>query len=462
MRNDIAVVILAAGLGTRMKSRQAKVLHRAGGDTLVGHAVNIALSSAAPERIFVVVGHQAEEVRQAVADRGVGFIQQTEQKGTGHAVLCGREQLAALGGLLVIMYGDCPLVQPETIAGLIERQAGSAAAGTLISTRLDDPTGYGRIIRDANSCVQAIVEEKAATPEQRLVQEINAGFYCFRSDLFWKHAGEIRPDNPAHEYYLTDMIEILIRAGHFIQPYFITTSAELLGINTRVELAAVDRIFRERTVREAMLSGVTIERPETVTIDAAVKIGMDTVVEPFARILGKTVIGENCRIGACSIVADSTLGDDVEIGAFSSIVASTLDRGAHAGPYARLRMQSHVEAEAVVGNFVELKKTRLGKKSKAQHLAYLGDSTIGTGVNIGAGTITCNYDGKKKHPTTIADGVFVGSNSTLVAPIEVGPGAYIGAGSVITSAVPQDALAVGRARQFVKPGWAKVRREKLP
>ncbi len=461
MPNDLSIVILAAGLGTRMKSRQAKVLHRAGGDTLVGHAVTIALASAPPERIFVVVGYQAEDVQQSVADRGVHFIHQTEQKGSGHAVLCGRDQVEPIGGLLAILNGDCPLVQPETIAGLIEKQRSSTAAGTLISTRLDDPTGYGRVIRDTHANVQAIVEHKPATPEQRLVQEINAGFYCFRADLFWKHAHEIRPDNPAHEYYLTDMVEILIRAGHSIQPYFIADSAELLGINTRVELAAVDRIFRERTVRALMLSGVTIERPETVTIDAAVKIGMDTVIEPFTRILGQTVIGENCRIGACSIVSDSTLGDEVEIGAFSSIAESTLDRGAHAGPYARLRMQSHVEPAAVVGNFVELKKTRLGAKSKAQHLAYLGDSTIGTGVNIGAGTITCNYDGKKKHPTTIADGVFVGSNSTLVAPLQIGEGAYIGAGSVITHSVPEDALALGRARQAVKPGWAKKRREKI-
>ena len=441
-----------------MKSRQAKVLHRAGGDSLVGHAVNAALASAPPDRIFVVVGHQAEDVQRAVAARGVRFIHQTEQKGTGHAVLCGREQLEPLGGLLAIMYGDCPLVQSETIAGLIEKQSSSAAAGTLISTRLDDPTGYGRIIRDANSNVRAIVEQKAATPEQRLVQEINAGFYCFRADLFWKHAGEIRPDNPANEYYLTDMVEILIRADHFIQPYFIADSAELLGINTRVELAAVDRVFRERMVRDLMLSGVTIERPETVTIDAGVKIGMDTVIEPFTRILGNTVIGENCRIGACSIISDSTLADEVEVAPFCSIAASTLDRGAHAGPYARLRMQSHVEPGATIGNFVELKKTRLGRKSKAQHLAYLGDSTIGAGVNIGAGTITCNYDGAKKHRTTIADGVFVGSNSTLVAPLEIGPGAYIAAGSVITEAVPEDALALGRARQAIKPGWAKKRR----
>jgi bifunctional UDP-N-acetylglucosamine pyrophosphorylase/glucosamine-1-phosphate N-acetyltransferase len=458
MKNDVSVVILAAGLGTRMRSRQAKVLHRAGGDTLIGHAVSAALASAPAERIFVVVGHQAEQVKQAVGSRGVGFIHQTEQKGTGHAVLCGRDPLQSQPGLLVILYGDCPLVRVETIAGLVQHQAESTAAGTLVSTRLDDPTGYGRVIRDAQGGVQAIVEQKAATPEQLNVREINAGIYCFRSELFWKHADEIQPNNPAKEYYLTDMVEILIRAGHSIQPHFIADSGELLGINTRVELATVDRIFRERTVQRLMLSGVTIERPETVTIDNSVRIGMDTVVEPFTQILGNTSIGENCRIGACSIVADCQLGDEVGILPFSHVVDSTLERGVQAGPYARLRMQSHVEPGAVIGNFVELKKTRLGAKSKAQHLAYLGDSTVGSGVNIGAGTITCNYDGKKKSPTKIGDGAFVGSNSTLVAPVEIGAGAYLGAGSVITDAVPEDALALGRARQVVKPEWAKKRR----
>ncbi|HEY3841190.1 MAG TPA: bifunctional UDP-N-acetylglucosamine diphosphorylase/glucosamine-1-phosphate N-acetyltransferase GlmU [Bryobacteraceae bacterium] len=458
MNNDVSVVILAAGLGTRMKSRQAKVLHRAGGDTLIGHAVSAALASAPADRIFVVVGHQAEQVQQAVSTRGVGFIHQTEQKGTGHAVLCGREQLQSQGGLLLILYGDCPLVRAETIAGLIKHQTESTAAATLISTLLDDPTGYGRVIRDAQGNVQAIVEQKAANPEQLEVKEINAGIYCFRSDLFWKHAGEIQPNNPAKEYYLTDMVEILIRAGHSIQPHFIADSGELLGINTRVELAAVDRIFRDRTVQRLMLAGVTIERPETVTIDNSVQIGMDTVVEPFAQILGDTVVGENCRIGASCIVSNCQVADEVEILPFSHIVDSTLARGAHAGPYARLRMQSHVEPGAVVGNFVELKKTRLGAKTKAQHLAYLGDSTIGAGVNIGAGTITCNYDGKKKSPTKIGDGAFVGSNSTLVAPVEIGAGAYVGAGSVITAAVPEDALALGRARQVIKPDWARKRR----
>jgi bifunctional UDP-N-acetylglucosamine pyrophosphorylase / glucosamine-1-phosphate N-acetyltransferase len=316
------------------------------------------------------------------------------------------------------------------------------------------------VIRDARGNVQAIVEQKAASPEQLRIREINAGIYCFDAGIFWKHAHEIQPNNAANEYYLTDMVEILIRAGYSIQPYVIDDPGELVGINTRVELAAVDRIFRERTVRDLMLAGVTIERPETVTIDNGVKIGMDSIVEPFARILGDTVIGENCHIGACSILSNCRLGDDVEILPFSHVVDSTFDSGSHAGPYARIRMQSHIEAAAVVGNFVELKKTRLGAKSKAQHLAYLGDSTIGSGANVGAGTITCNYDGKKKHATKIGDGAFVGSNSTLVAPVELGAGSFVAAGSVITEEVPEDALGVGRSRQSVKKGWAKDYRKR--
>jgi bifunctional UDP-N-acetylglucosamine pyrophosphorylase/glucosamine-1-phosphate N-acetyltransferase len=302
------------------------------------------------------------------------------------------------------------------------------------------------------------VEQKAGTPEQLAIREANMGIYCYRADLFWKHAGEIRPDNPAREYYLTDMVEILNRAGHTIEAMQIDDPREALGINNRLELAEVDRIFRERKVRDLMLGGVTIEKPETVTVDAGVRIGIDTVVEPFAQILGSTVIGENCRIGACAIVRNSELADDVEIGAFTIVNTSRVERGAQAGPFARLRLENHVEEGAHIGNFVELKKTRLGRGSKASHLAYLGDSEIGAGANIGAGTITCNYDGIRKHATRIGEGAFVGSNSTLVAPIEIGDGAYLAAGSVITEPVPADALGLGRARQVVKEDWARKRR----
>jgi bifunctional UDP-N-acetylglucosamine pyrophosphorylase/glucosamine-1-phosphate N-acetyltransferase len=456
-------VILAAGLGTRMKSRKAKVLHRAGGKALIEHVVETALKLAPAERIFVVVGHQAEEVRKAVAGApggsGIGFIEQTEQKGTGHALMVGREALAGLDGYLVIVYGDGPLLRAETLEGLVERAAAGQAAGVLLSAMMDDATGYGRVIcgggaRGARR-VMRIVEQKAATPEDLAIREANMGIYCYRADLFWKHVDEIRPDNPAGEYYLTDMVEILNRAGHYVEALQIDDPGEALGINDRVELAKVDGILRERKRRELMLGGVTIEQPETVVIDADVRIGMDTVIEPFAQVLGKTVIGADCRIGACSIVRDSELADGVEIGPFTIVGTSRLERGVHAGPFARLRMENLVEEGAHIGNFVELKKTRLGARAKANHLAYLGDAQIGADVNVGAGTITCNYDGLRKHPTKIGAGAFVGSNSTLVAPIEIGAGAYVGAGSVVTEPVPPDALVLGRARQVVKEDWAR-------
>jgi bifunctional UDP-N-acetylglucosamine pyrophosphorylase/glucosamine-1-phosphate N-acetyltransferase len=459
MDTGVSVVILAAGLGTRMKSRRAKVLHQAGGKTLIEHTVDAALSIASPERVFVVVGYQADQVRSVAASRGVRFIQQTEQKGTGHAVMAGREPLAPLGGLMVVYYGDCPLIPHAVLEALVNQQRKSDAAATMVTAELEDPTGYGRVIRNAAGRVEAVVEQKAGTPAQLAIREANIGIYCFRADLFWKHVDELRPNNPAREYYLTDMIEILQRAGHTIDAYRAANATELLGINNRLELAAADRAFRERKVRELMLNGVTVEKPETVTVDDGVLIGMDTVIEPFAQILGKTKIGEACRIGACSIVRDSELADGVEVGPFTIIGTSRVAAGAQIGPYSRLRMENEVGPGAHVGNFVELKKTKLGEKAKAMHLAYLGDSVIGAGVNIGAGTITCNYDGRTKNVTKIGKGVFVGSNSTLVAPVEIGEGAYLAAGSVITDDVPSDALALGRARQVVKEDWARERRK---
>jgi bifunctional UDP-N-acetylglucosamine pyrophosphorylase/glucosamine-1-phosphate N-acetyltransferase len=459
MENSVTVLILAAGLGTRMKSKKAKVLHQAGGLTLVEHVVETACALAPPERVFVVTGFQAELVEQALAGRGVRFVHQTEQKGTGHAVAACRDSAGDRDGLVVVLYGDCPLLQPDTLKKLVDRQQASLAAATLISTRLEDPTGYGRIVRGPTGNLMAIVEQKVACPGDLEIQEINTGIYCFRAGLLWQHIGRLRDANPAGEYYLTDMVEILRGAGHEVCAILQPDARELLGINTRIELAEADRILRERTVRRLMLEGVTIEKPETVTIDAQVRVGQDSVVEPFAQILGRTTIGQDCRIGACSILRDSELGDGVQVAPFTMIASSRLERDAQAGPFARIRMGSCVEAGARVGNFVELKKTRLGAGSKSMHLAYLGDATLGKGVNVGAGTITCNYDGASKHPTKIGDRAFLGSNSTLVAPVEIGEGSYVGAGSVITEAVPADALALGRARQTIKPGWAKKRRE---
>ncbi|HWE53429.1 MAG TPA: bifunctional UDP-N-acetylglucosamine diphosphorylase/glucosamine-1-phosphate N-acetyltransferase GlmU [Bryobacteraceae bacterium] len=455
MLTDAAVVILAAGQGTRMKSRLPKVLHCAGGKSLVRHSIDTALEVAPRERVFVVVGFQGDKVRMEAEAAGAGSIEQTEQLGTGHAVLCGRDRLSGLGGRLIVSVGDCPLIRAATLEALSETVRTSGAAAAMITTDVENPAGYGRIIRNAAGDVTEIVEHKACTPEQLLVREINSGIFCFDANLFWKHVGEIRPDNAAREYYLTDMVSILIRAGHRVAAMKLDDPSELLGINNRIELAAADRILRERKVRQLMTDGVTIEKPETVTIDSQVRIGIDTIVGPFAQILGDSVIGENVRIGACSIIDSSIVGDDAEVFPFSMIAASTLDAKAHAGPFARIRMGAHLAEGAHIGNFVEVKKSRIGAGAKSMHLAYLGDSTIGDKSNIGAGTITCNYDGQKKHPTIIGDGAFIGSNSTLVAPVEIEGGAYVAAGSVITHKVPAQALAVGRSRQVNKEGWRK-------
>jgi bifunctional UDP-N-acetylglucosamine pyrophosphorylase / glucosamine-1-phosphate N-acetyltransferase len=460
MTSQTNVVILAAGLGTRMKSKLAKVLHRAGGLTLIEHVVHAAGAVAPASNVTVVVGHQSNQVRALLAPSGVRFVDQTEQKGTGHALLACRPSLVSEPGLVLVSYGDCPLLSPETLTELVRRQSASDAAATVITTRLDDPTGYGRIVFGEKGQVAAIVEHKAATPAQLAIPFINSGIYCFRADLLWKHLMEIRPDNPAHEYYLTDIVEILGDAGHAVSALEVGNSVELLGINTRVELAAADKIFRDRKVQKLMLAGVTIEKPETVTIDSCVNIGGDSIVEPFAQILGRTEIGEDCRIGACSIVENSTLASNVEIAPFTWVADSQVETGVKIGPFARLRQGNRVGQDARIGNFVELKNTRFGVGAKANHLAYLGDSDIGDHTNIGAGTITCNYDGVNKHKTQIGKDAFVGSNSTLVAPVEIGDGSYIGAGSVITHSVPPEALAVGRSRQVVKEGWAARRKKK--
>lgn len=460
MTENLTVVILAAGLGTRMKSRKAKVLHEAGGLTLVEHVVNSALDLTSPDRIVVVVGHQAEKVQQILAKKSVRFAVQTEQKGTGHALEMCRAAVPDHEGKLVVLYGDCPLLSAPTLRRLLADHEQSKAAATVITTEIDDPTGYGRAIAGADRVLQAIVEEKAATPEQKKVREINSGIYCFEAPLLWNHLSGIKPNPASNEYYLTDFVELFNHSGYTVRALLHKDADELLGINTRLELAIVDNIFRERKTRELMLSGVTIRRPETVLIDSDVQVGMDSVIEPFSQLLAGTVIGEDSVIGPGCILRNCRVADRVEISAYTVAQDSQIDSGATIGPFARLRPDNHVGENAHVGNFVELKKTRLGAGAKAGHLAYLGDSEIGAASNIGAGTIFCNYDGAKKHKTQIGEGSFIGSNSTMVAPVEVGSGAYIAAGSVITDAVPGDALGIGRGRQVVKEGWAKQRRER--
>lgn len=447
-----------------MRSKRAKVLHEAGGMALVEHVVEAALAVAPASRIVVVTGHQAEAVEKTLAPRGIRFARQSDPQGTGHAVMCARQALEACdprhSGMLMVLYGDTPLLSAATLKRLEETQCTSGAAATLITTTLDDPTGYGRVVTDGQGNVLAIVEHKAASEEQRKIGVINSGIYCFRTKDLWEHIGKITTNNPAKELYLTDMAEILHRNGDTVREMHIVDPSELLGINTRVELAEADHILRARKVQELMLSGVTIERPETVMIDTHVSVGQDTVIEAFARLSGTTQIGEDCRIGQGAILESATLADRAVIAPYTLVADSAIAADAQVGPFARLRMHAEVGREARIGNFVELKNTRMGAGAKSQHLAYLGDAEIGEKCNIGAGTITCNYDGFHKHPTRIGAGAFVGSNSTLVAPLEIGAASYIAAGSVITDGVPAESLALGRARQVSKPDWVRERKKK--
>lgn len=441
-----------------MRSKRAKVLHQAGGLALVEHVVAAACSLTEPDNVVAVTGHQAEQVEELLAPRCVRFARQTEPKGTGHALACAQHAVSGQDGLLIVLYGDTPLLSAQTVARLRDFQRASGAAATLITTRVEDPTGYGRVIINSQNDVLAIVEHKDCSAEQRKIDVINSGIYCFDAGLLWKHLPEVQPNANSGEYYLTDMAQIFHQKSMRVAALHIEDPNELLGINTRIELADADRLLRRRKNDELMLSGVTIERPETVTIDLGVTIGQDTVIEPFARLLGKTVVGEECRIGAGAILESATLSSQAVVAPYTLVSDSTIESGAQVGPFARLRMNAHVGENARVGNFVELKKTNLGRGSKSQHLAYLGDSEIGEGSNIGAGTITCNYDGVNKHMTKIGKESFIGSNSTLVAPLEIGDQSYVGAGSVITEAVPPGSLALGRGRQVNKPGWVSRRK----
>ena len=448
-----SVVIMAAGFGTRMKSKLAKVLHRAGGITLIEHVIRAARAVAQPSDIVAIIGHQADTVAKLVAPLGLRTALQADPQGTGHAVAQARPLLENAGGLLVILSGDVPLLSPASVQRLVAEHEASGKDATVMTCTIDDPAAYGRIVRDADGDVAAIVEFKACSEDEKKIREINSGIYCFNADLVWKYIGDITTDNPAGEYYLTDLIGIFRRNAHKVGAMQIADFNELLGINNKVELAAMDQMFRTRKVRELMLDGVTIERPESVTVDVDVRVGRDALLEPNVRLTGATVIGEDTRIGTGSVIEDSTIGTNVQILPYTVISESEVGDGAQIGPFARLRNHNQVGANCRIGNFVELKKTSMGAGAKANHLAYLGDAEIGSKSNIGAGTITCNYDGVNKHKTRIGEKAFVGSNSTLVAPIEIGSGAYVAAGSVITEAVPETALALGRARQIIKTGW---------
>lgn len=456
---SLAVVIMAAGKGTRLKSRRPKVLHEIGGKPLLAHVIAAAGKVVAPADIYVVVGHQAERVEAAVADTGVKFVLQAEQLGTGHAIQCAKEAIAGYESVLVLS-GDVPLLRPETIELLWSFHRSEDASMTILTAVPENPHGYGRMMRKepASAEVEAIVEQKALAPGQETLAEINTGIYAFQTAALLNHLSELSSANSQGEYYLTDLAGILARASERVVAVEALDANEVLGANTIPELVALDATLRAQTAQRLMLQGVTIFRHETSVIDAEVEVGPDTVIEPYVQLLGQTKIGSDCLIRSGTVIENSRLADNVLVRQSCIITDSVIETGAKIGPFAHLRPGSEIGEEAHVGNFVETKKARLGKGAKANHLTYLGDAVIGAGSNIGAGVITCNYDGVNKHMTVIGEGAFVGSDSTLVAPISIGDGAYIGAGSCITREVPSDALAVGRSRQVTKEGWAAAKR----
>ena len=455
----MAVAIMAAGKGTRLKSRHPKVLHEVAGKPLLAHVIAAAAEVVAPGDIFVIIGHEAERVRAALEKTGVQFVLQAEQRGTGHAIMVAEPQLRAYDHLLVLS-GDVPLIRPQTIGALRDAHLAGRAAMTVLTCEPPDPTGYGRIVRGKGRSaeVTAIVEQKMLTTKQAGIREINSGTYAFATGPLFAHLGKLGTNNPHREYYLTDIAGLLRKSAKKVIACP-SQYSETLGANTRAELAELDRMLRRRKCDELMAAGVTIYRPETCVIDLDVTVGPDTILEPYVQLLGSTRIGSDCRVRSFNVLIDSEVGDGVLVQNGCVIESSRILNAATLGPYTHLRAGCEIGEGAHMGNFVEGKKLKMGRGAKANHLTYLGDAVVGEQVNIGAGTITCNYDGVNKHMTVIEDGAFVGSDSTLVAPVKVGRGAYVAAASCVTEDVPADALAIARGRQANKEGWAKQRRE---
>ena len=461
--SSFGVVIMAAGKGTRLKSRRPTVLHEIGGRALLAHVIEAAKTIVAADHIYCVIGHEADSVRAAVEHMGVKFVLQAEQRGTGHALQMVKAEFA-LNGItppanLLVLSGDVPLIRPETIRALMEFHHAERAAMTILTATPTDPTGYGRILRRhaESSEVRGIVEQKDLKPADASA-EINSGIYCFDTASLFSNLERLSDQNASGEFYLTDIASLLVAEGKRVVATVASHIDEVLGANTIAEMMHLDAAMRSAAARRLMAAGVTIFRPETCVIDAAVEVAPDTVIEPFVQLLGNTRIGPDCRIRSYSVIQNSVIGAGVLIRNGCILDEAVVGDGALLGPYAHLRPGSEIGPQAHIGNFVETKKVRMGRGSKANHLTYLGDAIIGAGTNIGAGTITCNYDGTHKHTTTIGNNVFVGSDSTLIAPVTLGDGAYVAAGSSITEDVPPDALALGRSRQVTKEGWAAARK----
>jgi len=456
-RAPLAAIVLAAGKGTRMKTQRAKVLHQVCGKPMVYFPVKRALEAGA-DPVVVVVGHQADEVetalRAALPDAPLRFARQEKQLGTAHAVLAAKSALRGHHGAIVILSGDTPLLTAHTLDAVVSARTapGSLAFATM---DLENPEGYGRVVHSPGKGPALIVEEKDATPEERQIKEVNAGLYVADSDFLWSTLARVDAKNAQREFYLTDLVALAADGPGAVAVR--VSPVEAQGVNDQEDLSLAIRALTRRIVSSLMEAGVTVEDPERFDADEGVTVGPDTLIEPSVRLRGATRIGSGCVIGQGSILVDTVVGDGVVVRPYCHFDQARVGDRCVAGPFSRLRPESSLGEGAHVGNFVELKKTSMGKGSKANHLAYLGDATIGAGVNIGCGTITCNYDGEKKHPTRIGDGVFVGSDSILVAPISIGKGAYVAAGSTLTESVPAGALAVGRARQVNKNGWARKR-----
>ena len=437
-----------------MKSGRAKVLHPVLGVPLLEHVLRaVAATGASP--VTVIVGHQAEAVEAAFQGRGLQFVRQEPPLGTGHAVQIARDAFAAHAErTLLVVNGDVPLLRAETLARLLAAHREGGAAATLLTALLDDPAAYGRVVRDGDGGVRAIVEAKDATAAEREVREINAGLYAFEVPALLGVLDRLRPQNAQGEYYLTDVVGLLRAAGERVAAVAADDPEEGLGVNSLAELAAVGRTLRARRTHALMECGVGIEDPETTHVGLDVVVEADARLRPYTMLEGRTVIRAGATVGPFARLVDTEVGEDAQVLDHCLLRECVIGRGAAVGPFAHIRPETRVGEKAKVGNFVELKKTSLGDGSKVPHLSYIGDATVGPGVNIGAGTITCNYDGMNKHPTRIEAGAFIGSDTTLVAPITVGAGAYVGAGSALTEDVPAGALALGRARQVIKPGWA--------
>ncbi|MFA5027882.1 MAG: bifunctional UDP-N-acetylglucosamine diphosphorylase/glucosamine-1-phosphate N-acetyltransferase GlmU [Candidatus Methylomirabilota bacterium] len=451
--DELCAVVLAAGLGTRMRSDLIKVLHPLCGLPMVGHVLALVRRLGAG-RTLVVVGHQADRVREALAGPGVEFILQAEQRGTGHAVLQAEAALRGYAGDVLVLSGDVPLLQDGLVERLVAAHRTGRAEATVLSTRLESPTGYGRILRDRRRGFSAIVEEAEATAAQRRVTEVNAGIYCFRASSLFAALAQVAPSAVKGELYLTDVLAILRRRRARVAILEAEDPREVLGINTRAELAAATTILRRRVAERLMAAGVTCLDPDSVHVSVQASVGRDTTLYPQVQIEGAATIGEGCTIHAGSRIRASRLGDRVTVLDGCVILESEIASDCTLGPYAHLRPESRLRGKVKVGNFVEVKKSLIGEGSKVPHLTYIGDAILGERVNVGAGTITCNYDGFAKHQTVIEDGAFIGSNSSLVAPLRVGRGAIVAAGSTVTEEVPPDAVVFGRARQVTKAGRA--------